>query len=51
MLAGVFLDKEGRVAVVYIIWSEEMLDKCYFDLTPLFMVDFQPQKPEQGLLS
>lgn len=51
MLVGVFLYKESRITVVYIIRSEEKLDKRYFDLTPLLTVYFQPQKPEQGLVS
>lgn len=59
MLVGVLLYKESRITVLYVIESEEMLEKHCFGLTPhssihslpLFAVCFQPREPEQGLLS
>lgn len=50
---------ESRITVIHVTESEEMSDKHYFDLTPLssmyliplLVMYFQPQKPEQGLVS
>lgn len=59
MSVGAFLYKGSRITVLYIIESEEILEKHYFGLTPLssiyslplLAVYFQLQEPEQGSLS